>query len=337
LIDPDEFATRAPNGDILVVDDGSQTEPQRIQRIALNGNVSTFLTEAQIEAVTGVDLNPEGGLAFDSNGDLFLAETTSGTILKFDSQLNGMVWVSKATIQAATGAEPELTGQIAFAPVYKLYFAQFADGLGLFSQIILIALSDESATNAQIILRKPNGEPMSVDLNGEMVEGQLENVVILPDGTAVFTTDGQGDLIEGSATVCSDQRLVGVIVFGGGTGLAGVPNSVVLTKGFRAPILEEGDPPSTRTGFAVMNLESEEVILSLELFDEEGNLLATGQLLLTAMGQETAFPDEIQWDNPVDFSDFKGSMRVAGTGRIAAAVIQLRPGQFATLPVAATD
>ena len=47
------------------------------------------------------------------------------------------------------------------------------------------------------------------------------------------------------------------------------------------------------------------------------------------------FIDEIPWDHAVDFSNFMGLIRVKPSGKIAATVVQTRPGQFATMPVAA--
>ena len=43
---------------------------------------------------------------------------------------------------------------------------------------------------------------------------------------------------------------------------------------------------------------------------------------------------ELSWDEPVDFSHFEGLLRVRSGGKTAATVIQTRPGQFATMPVA---
>ena len=40
-------------------------------------------------------------------------------------------------------------------------------------------------------------------------------------------------------------------------------------------------------------------------------------------------------DWPIDFSDLMGLIRVKPSGKIAATVVQTRPGQFATMPVAA--
>ena len=336
LIDPDQFAARTPDGDILIYDDGGDdTVDDVIRRITPGGTASNFLTQSQIGAVTGGPQPAGRGFAFDDSGAFYLAENNAG-ILRFDKDLNGIRLVTAQQISQITGISPDFGG-IAFAPVFKLYFAQFANGLGLFSQIHLIALSTSYATTAEITLKTPSGGPLSVALDGEQVNGLLEDVMIPASGSLVLSTDGEGDLVQGSATVCSDLPLAGVIVFGGTTGLAGVPSSQALSGGFIAPIKEEGSPPSIRTGFAVMNLEFEAVTLNLALLDPDGIVLATAQLSIPAMGQLTTFADEIQWSTTIDFSMFDGSIRVSVDGKTGAAVIQLRPGQFATMPVAPID
>ena len=79
--------------------------------------------------------------------------------------------------------------------------------------------------------------------------------------------------------------------------------------------------------------------LDLELVDPDGNVLATarldGESALAPNGHLSQFVDQIPWDQPVDFSDFMGLIRVTPSGKIAATVVQTRPGQFATMPVAA--
>ena len=69
---------------------------------------------------------------------------------------------------------------VTFTIPSNLYFAQFADGGGLFSQIILYALQNERDTKALISLKGIGGQPQTVDLNGEDVEGELE--VMIPAG-----------------------------------------------------------------------------------------------------------------------------------------------------------
>ena len=138
----------------------------------------------------------------------------------------------------------------------------------------------------------------------------------------------------GSVTVCSNRPLAGVIVFSGTVGLAGVQSSEALVH-FAAPIKALGN--RIRTGIAVMNLEEVEVRLTLELVGDEGELVATAEIILDAMGQLAAFVDETEkfpWNAAVDFSNFEGTLRAWADGWVGATVVQTRPDQFATQPVA---
>ncbi|HUV13807.1 MAG TPA: ethylbenzene dehydrogenase-related protein [Acidobacteriota bacterium] len=213
-----------------------------------------------------------------------------------------------------------------------LYFAQFADGNGIFSQITLFNLNQERDAATTILLNDDEGDPLTVDLNGQEVPGELE--VTIPAGSLRrYATDGLGDTVIGSVTVESDESLAGVILFGGTTGLAGVGSSVALDdSGFTAP-MEVG--AGTNTGVALMNLEGEEVTLNFQLCDEDGGVLATAQMALPAMGHRALFVTEVEWDTVVDFSDFDGLLKMTATGSTSATVIQTRPSQLATMPVAA--
>jgi len=112
--DLDVFMTRDAGGDLIISDDaGGDT----IYRVTPAGAVSTFLSEATLEAVGCVngDVNLEGGIAFDSSGNFYLAEESTDSIYMFDPALSCSVWVTAATIQAVTGIAPDFEGGIAFA------------------------------------------------------------------------------------------------------------------------------------------------------------------------------------------------------------------------------
>jgi len=216
----------------------------------------------------------------------------------------------------------------------KLYFAQFGDGDGLFSQIVLMNLDDSMEAGARIVLKNDNGEPLAVDLNGAQVTGELD-VVVPAGGIRTFRTDGEGDLTVGSVTVCSNKRLAGVILFAGAFGVAGVGSSEEQPLGFLAPV-EADDENKINTGIAAVNLENEEVTVELQLCNPEGQVLATTQIVPPAMGHRARFVNELAWDPAVDLTDFRGLLKatVQGDRRIAATVIQTRPNQFSTNPVA---
>jgi hypothetical protein len=220
------------------------------------------------------------------------------------------------------------------ATVRTLYFAQFADGgtpeSNLSSQIVLINLDDARTANVTVRVRRSDGELMTVDLNGEMVNGEKE-LTIPAAGTVILATDGAGELQAGTATVVSDADLSGVVLFASTVGYAGVSSSTPLSS---VVIPIRSKLPGTNVGLAAMSLGNAQT-LTLRLISDEGGVLATAQIQLLAEGQDARFVDQYPWDTQVDLSDFTGSMVVTGTENFAALAILLRPGQYATLPVAA--
>ena len=224
----------------------------------------------------------------------------------------------------------------------SLHFAQFADGGGLSSQIMVSNTSLTEKLNLQIFLNDNDGQPLTVDLNGADVPGVL--VAQVPaSGLAVFETDGVGPVQVGSVTVLPSRDASGVILFAGpGLGLAGVGSSEELPTGFSTPV-EVRASPVVNTGIAVQNIETDPVMLTFELLGPQGNVVATSDGTLAAtggsvsplpgLGHSALFASELVWVPMVDFSNFRGTLRVTSNGRIAATAIQTRPGQFATLPV----
>ena len=292
-----------------------------------NGHKALFVTE--IDWDRAVDFS-------DFIGTLQVTSSEPVTATVVQTRADELVTMPVAGLQPP---QPQPAGasskQPAGAAQHHYYFAQFADGLGLLSsQILLLNLSQVAMATADITLKGNDGSLLTVDLNGEEVAGQTQ-VQIAPNGLQVLATDGQGELSAGSVSVSSDQPLAGVIVFSGASlGAAGVGSSAELPGGFLAPIETDADL-LTNTGVAVMNLEMAQVTLDAELIAVDGSVIATAQLELVGMGHTAVFIDEFEWSVPVDFSRFEGLLRVSSSGRIAATVIQTRPGQFATMPVAA--
>ena len=123
LDDLDAFLTRAPDGDLIIGDDGNSDIPNQpddeIFRVdPTTGDVTVFLSTAQIQAAAGVATIDLGAGAFDSAGNFYLTDQAINSILKFDASGLGSVFVSEADILAVTGeAAANLNGGIAFAPI----------------------------------------------------------------------------------------------------------------------------------------------------------------------------------------------------------------------------
>ncbi|HSR67630.1 MAG TPA: hypothetical protein VLU25_06790 [Acidobacteriota bacterium] len=216
----------------------------------------------------------------------------------------------------------------------KLYFAHFGDGgegLSLFSQILLLNLSSRQAS-VRIILRDDQGAPLTVDLEGEEAEGQ-RNLTLPAGALRILTTDGEGPLVTGSVTVCSDQALAGLILFGGDVGVAGVGAGSLLRNGFFSP-MERIEEESLNTGLALMNLEESSVALELRLHNSDGDQIASAELTLPPLGHRALFVNEIPWaEEELDLSRFSGLLTASTSGKVSVLVLRTQPGVFATQPV----
>ncbi len=209
---------------------------------------------------------------------------------------------------------------------FRMYFPQFGNGDGFVSQIILVNPSTEETAHARILARSDSGELVLAD----------QQVVIQPEGTGALETSRPGVLQTGAVTVSSDVPLSGVIVFGGSFGLAGVPAGDSLSNGFIGPV-DERLGENVRTGVSIQNLQDELVEVQLDLLDGSGAVVGTASVEIPALGKLARFVDELEWDSPVDFQFFVGTIRAAPSGDISALMIQNRlvggVSQFATLPV----
>ena len=144
----DQFMTRGSNGDILIADES----PDVIHRINPAGGVGTFLSQAQLEAANGGAVTPRGGIAFDSAGNFYLAESNAGNLLRFDPSLNGTVWIPASVVVALTGVSPNFNGGIAFEPVPRtVLLANFANGNNtVFNSRVYLFNSSTKAGNVAV-------------------------------------------------------------------------------------------------------------------------------------------------------------------------------------------
>ena len=119
--DLDVFMTMAPNGDIIVADDHDASTIYRVD--PESGEVSVFLSEAEIEAVVGSNVDLEGGISFDADGNFYVADENSDDIFVwngYDAETgemdpdSGSLFISESTMQTASGDNIDLEGGIEF-------------------------------------------------------------------------------------------------------------------------------------------------------------------------------------------------------------------------------
>jgi len=248
---------------------------------------------------------------------------------------NGSFSSSGDSISTSQVTVPQQTPEL----TEKLFFAQFGNGPGLISDIVLTNPSATDTISGRVDFLDDNGVPF---LAGIVGTGETSSVdfSVAPLGSVTISTDGQGAIaVVGSAVISSEGTLGGVIRFSiSGIGIAGVGASQPLS-GFVVPVRRVAG--GINTGVAIYNTETNSVTLDLTLRDPKGVLVLGGTATiadLPAGGHlskfigglgEVLFPD-------ADTDDFQGTLVVQVTdGNVATAALELGTvvGEFTTLPV----
>ena len=217
-----------------------------------------------------------------------------------------------------------------------LYFAQFGNGVGGFtSDVVLANPSQTAAVSGTVDFTDDSGAPLEVGMatGGDPVSSV--NFSVEPLGAVTISTDGEGDLLVGSAQVNGDGDLGGVIRFNfPGVGSAGFGSSEALT-GFISPVQRQAGGLST--GLALHNPGQDAVTLHLTLRDESGVPVTGGTETIEdfpSLGHLAKFIEELFGE--ADTNDFRGSLVVEVTGgRVAASIMEFdsATAKFTTLPV----
>ena len=216
-----------------------------------------------------------------------------------------------------------------------LHFAQFADGDGIVTSIFLVNPSSSERAMGNLRFFDNDGEELSVGVNGMAPASQIP-IDIPPRGGGIFTTDGIGDQLVGSArAILTDGVLGGVLRFSLPTfGIAGVGASGALDA-FITPV--RATAAGMKTGVAIAATGGA-VTLDMVLRNVAGDIVPGGQAEqnLPANGHLARFLDQLFPE--ADTAEFEGTLTVtAQGGQIAATALELgtEAGQFTTLPVTA--
>lgn len=311
-------------------------------RIQANGNQAGALT-----AGTGTQVRTNG-----STGVQYISHTAAGT---FPGQRDSGSWTftwrapgpgsgpvqinvagNAANNNGAPSGDFIYTGQLVVPEVTatpgcsqpnNTNFAQFANGGGFTSKVILTN-PGSSPVDACMDVRNDGGNPVTVgmasDPSGINPGGSF---TIPPGGSVVFTSDGQGDLTVGSVRVGSSGTIGGVVLFAFSGGTTGVGSSVSLS-GFITPVERNAN---VNTGLALMNTTDAAVTVNLSLRRLDGTEAAVGSVTIPARGHSQGFISDYFGDGATQ--NFRGSV-VARTASGTVGATALRIGnEFTTLPV----
>ncbi|HSR50568.1 MAG TPA: YCF48-related protein [Acidobacteriota bacterium] len=221
----------------------------------------------------------------------------------------------------------ELPGRASsFAP-------QIANGAGLQTRIFILNELPAEET-VDIFFRDEEGNPVEIDVVGS---GPVTEVRILLSATqfTFLRTSGEGPLAVASAEIRHNGLTNIWTQLTGPAGSTADRPAPATAAPFRFPARLNASE-QLDTGMAFHNTSEQDNLLSLELLDDQNQSLASAEITLSPRGRISLLVSEIDWqsDQPLDFSDFVGSLRVVPQQEVAATVIQVRPGTFGKIPLA---
>ncbi len=300
--------------------------------VPANGQKAFMITNYSWEGYN-ID-NFEGMLKITSNGNLgaTVVQTRPGEYATQPVVPN----LNPTGVVSALVLPDALASPLATAQDHKLYFAQFANGAAgsasIVSKLFLFNQDALGAANATIYARGDNGVLLPLTLNGQVTTGQM-NVTVPTNGLKVVTSDGKGTVVAGSVTVASDRAISGTLVYGSSFGSAGVGASRDISQGFIAP-METNSASQVDTGIALMNPNETAINLNFDLCDLDGTRLSGAVESVPARGHKALFLRQFNWSPARNLDNFQGLIRELGGSKVAATVIQTRPSQYMTMPVA---
>jgi len=213
-----------------------------------------------------------------------------------------------------------------------IVFPQVVDGAGYRSELIFANPSDTPAS-AKVEFFRSDGTPLGVPIRGQQQAG-LE-LPLSPKGAAHLATDGgSGEIVSGWIRVTSPVPVFGAVIFQSvaGPGVlaeAGVGASPPALH-FAAHVESLG---STGSGIAICNPGASAVSVLLHLRRPDGQVVASTNVSLSAMGQIARYFTE--WF-PRGYGEFAGTLEFQSTGPVHASGLRYDNADhsvFAALPL----
>ena len=239
------------------------------------------------------------------------------TVCAFQVRAVNRIGRSRASLPA------EATPRAAVA----LYFAHFANGTGITSEMVLVNVAPHPSRPALYFYDQQGHliDPDSVvDLTGDLEITEDGSLSVLsemePLGKLTIATHGRGEMVSGSVKVVSEGPIGGVLRFDiPGIGVAGVGASEPAQDALFPARRQAG---GIRTAAALHNLGAEAMGGRCRLMSG-GVALEEAEIPLEANGQTSWFIEDTF--TATDTSDFLGSVRCTapGRGRFTAIAVEM--------------
>lgn len=268
------------------------------------------------------------------NGDVFLGVST-----------NSSKGISKLTISYGAETEPERIDALKIEylqrPQFRNYLAQVADGpIGGGSYLqTTITITNLSASTAQgeVQFKKSDGSAMNLPIGG--VSQSSVDLAIPAFSSVTLTTDGSDATIPvGYAKILTNVPVGGTAIFRimSGTGSVMTEAGVGSETGSSVSVgaVQKAAVGKFNTGIAAVNTGTKTATALIELYNEEGDLVASdNSVLQLGAGQHIArFLDQIF--PALKNSDFNGTIRIRGDVEFALVILRTSTGLvMSSLPV----
>ena len=275
---------RSPTGQITVFDPPNSLGLE-LRGLNDQGEVTGDFVDSSTNSVRGYLRSADGQFTIFDPPNAVMGDDDDGT---FPRAINNGGQITGWFDDNVTGTKRGfvLTGQ-----EQKLQLTHLGNGGGLQSDVVVFDPSSTASASGEVNFFADDGTPL--DSSVFLPDGN--SFTLSPLGSATLSTTGAGDLFTGSATISSDTPISAVIRFDiTGVGVAGVPASQVLTSAI-APVRRVG---TLSSGVAFRNVGSDPIQVTLELKNENGNVVSNGSETRTLAGNakiaefiETLFPN----------------------------------------------
>ena len=291
------------------------------------------VTEGTASGAVDAKINYPAGVAVDSSGSLYIADSGNHRIRRVDP--SGTITTIAGTGEPGYGgdggpaSEAQLASPVAVAvdssgklyiadlgnyririltPPPRLYFAHFANGASITSDLVLVNVGT-SPIRPTIYFYDPDGHRIDaasvvhvMEESEVVADGALTvRKAIEPLGELTISTTGEGVVVSGSVIVVADGPIGGVLRFDiPEIGVAGVGASQPVQDAIFPARRKEG---GINTGAAIRNLGDDPIVVSCQLM-QEGTELEEKDIPLDGNGQMAKFIQELF--TKTDTSDFVG-------------------------------